>query len=64
MGNGQWLMERISLESNPNTQYPIPHYPFGFASRLRRETLPQRWTHHYPLPITNYLPISCLVPKQ
>ncbi|WP_171975120.1 hypothetical protein [Brasilonema sennae] len=22
--------------------------PFGFASRLRRETLPQRWTHQMP----------------
>ncbi|MBP5976262.1 hypothetical protein HW132_26915 [Brasilonema sp. CT11] len=22
--------------------------PFGFASRLRRETLPQRWTHQFP----------------
>ena len=35
--------------SNRQQSHIIRYYtnarPFGFASRLRRETLPQRWTH-------------------
>ncbi|MGI2904428.1 hypothetical protein [Tolypothrix sp. VBCCA 56010] len=32
--------------------FPLAHYPFGFASRLRRETLP--FSLDSPLPITHY----------